>query len=343
MRETRKQVTTGSPHVVSCAETRNKKQAEGRQVTIFGPDCSSFQGVVDWHTVAQTCAFGWEKATEGTGYTNPRWAQSRIDMLAEARASGFIPGVYMFLDYGDGAAQADYFAQACGDLTGFAIAIDGEAAPNGNPTLAQAEAAVARLRQHYPGHPIIGYDPSWYWGGQTELFVDVLWASRYVGGSGSPAQIYPNVPASFWAPYGGRTPALLQFTNSATIPGISGPVDCSAFRGTAAELGALILPDPPPPPRKDADVYIVWGQVHAYLLSGGRSHQIQSQTDLNTYLAAGIPQVGSASGARMTSPEETQFLLDFPAGNPAITVNTPPVTVTFPELNVAVTGTITAA
>jgi len=45
-----------------------------------------------------------------------------------------------------------------------------------------------------------------------------------------------------WAPYGGRTPALLQFTNAATVPGVAGRVDCSAFRGTAAQLLAQLLP-----------------------------------------------------------------------------------------------------
>jgi lysozyme len=215
-------------------------------VTIFGPDCSSFQGQVDWHSVARSCAFGWEKATEGTGYVNPRWAQSKADMAAEAKASGFIPGAYLFLDYGDGAAQADWFAQVAGDLDGWAIAVDGERAPNGNPTLAQAQAAVARLRQHYPGHVITGYTPQWYWGSQSLFFVDVLWASHYVSGTGTPAQLYAKVDGAWWDSYGGLDPELLQFTSSATIPGVSGPVDCSAFRGTPAELAALILPHPPP-------------------------------------------------------------------------------------------------
>src|SRR4029077_8770580 len=46
-----------------------------------------------------------------------------------------------------------------------------------------------------------------------------------------------------WARYGGRAPALLQFTNAATVPGVSGRVDCSAFRGTAARLRDRLLPN----------------------------------------------------------------------------------------------------
>jgi hypothetical protein len=72
--------------------------------------------------------------------------------------------------------------------------------------------------------------------------VDVLWAANYVNGSGSPAQLFAKVIPSQWAPYGGRFPALLQFTDAATVPGVPGPVDCSAFRGTVAELRARLLP-----------------------------------------------------------------------------------------------------
>jgi hypothetical protein len=59
------------------------------------------------------------------------------------------------------------------------------------------------------------------------------------------------VPAAWWAPYGDRTPLLLQFTSAASVAGISGPVDCSAFQGSAAQFAAHVLrpkPAPLPPP-----------------------------------------------------------------------------------------------
>jgi hypothetical protein len=128
-------------------------------------------------------------------------------------------------------------------MAGFAIAVDVEPAAGSKPTAADAHACVARLRHLYPSHPVIGYIPHWYWGDQSTRFVDVLWASNYVTGTGPPATLYAKVTPGQWAAYGGRVPALLQFTNAATVPGVSGPVDCSAFRGTAAQLRARLLPD----------------------------------------------------------------------------------------------------
>jgi hypothetical protein len=166
-----------------------------------------------------------------------------------ADTSDFVPGVYLFLEDGAGAAQADWFAEHAGNLAGWAIAMDIERSGS-NPGMATALACAARLREHYPGHPLGGYIPHWYWGEQSTTFVPWLWASSYVSGIGSPAGLYSRVPPSYWAAYGGRIPELLQFTPGAVVPGVAGLVDCSAFRGTRDQLAELILPghQPPPPP-----------------------------------------------------------------------------------------------
>lgn len=193
------------------------------------------------------CAGGAEKVTEGTGYVNPFWASSKRAM-APLAVHGFVPAAYMFLDAGaPGADQAVWFWKNAGDLTGFGIAVDLERAPDGSPTRQQAVDAVGELRRRYPGHPVGGYAPHWYTGGEDLSFFDWLWASEYVSGSGDPGMLYKSVPATWWAPYGGRAPLLLQFTASATIAGIGGPCDCSAFNGTAAQLAAQILPARPAP------------------------------------------------------------------------------------------------
>jgi hypothetical protein len=111
----------------------------------------------------------------------------------------------------------------------------------------QARDAVAELRRRYPGHPVGGYAPHWYTGGADLSFFDWLWASEYASGSGDPAQLYKSVPATWWAPYGGKPPLMLQFTSSAAVAGVSGKVDCSAFPGTAAQLASRLLPAPPAP------------------------------------------------------------------------------------------------
>jgi GH25 family lysozyme M1 (1,4-beta-N-acetylmuramidase) len=216
--------------------------------TSFFVDCSSFQGTVSWARVAAVCAGGAEKVTEGTGYVNPFWAASKAAMRPLA-AHGFTPAAYMFLDAsGAGAEQAVWFWKNAGDLTGFGIAVDLERAPDGSPSRQQAVDAVGELRRRYPRHPIGGYAPHWYTGGEDLSFFDWLWASEYVNGSGDPGLLYKSVPATWWAPYGGESPLLLQFTSSASVAGVGGAVDCSAFQGTAAQLAARLLPAPPKPP-----------------------------------------------------------------------------------------------
>src|SRR5215475_8169868 len=208
---------------------------------LFGPDASSFQGDVNWGAVDASMAFGWEKVTQGTGYINPRWQFEKPEMLARARASGFVPGAYLFLEAGDGVAQADFFHRVAGDLTGFALAVDIEPSTT-RPGMATARSCVARLRQLYPAKPIVGYIPRWYWGSQDTTFVDVLWASNYVAAGPAGAQrLYESVGLFQWAGYGGKQVELLQFTDKAIIAGVAGPCDCSAFRGTPEQLRDLLL------------------------------------------------------------------------------------------------------
>src|SRR5258707_1101454 len=59
---------------------------------IFGVDAASMQQRVDWATVDSITAFGFEKTIQGTGYTNPYWADAKTQMLARAAATGFVPG-----------------------------------------------------------------------------------------------------------------------------------------------------------------------------------------------------------------------------------------------------------
>jgi GH25 family lysozyme M1 (1,4-beta-N-acetylmuramidase) len=209
--------------------------------TSYVVDCSSFQGVPAWARTAAVCIGGAEKVTEGTTYTNPDWDKSKAG-LKQVAAHGFVPLAYLFLDAGpSGSSQAQYFSSEAGDLTGCGVVIDMERS-SGSPTLAQAQDCAAELRKLYPGHPVGGYAPHWYTGGENLSFCDWLWASEYVDGTGDPALLYAQVPAAWWAPYGGKAPLLLQFTSSASIAGISGPADCSAFAGTAAGLAAHVLP-----------------------------------------------------------------------------------------------------
>lgn len=178
-------------------------------VVQFGIDASSYQGNVNWARVDATTSFGWEKVTQGSprtasgGYVNPFWAgpsgHAKRAMAARASATGFVPGGYLLLEHGDGAGQAEFFHAKAGNMARFAIAVDVEPATGSQPTTADAHACVARLRQLYPSHPLVGYIPHWYWDGRSTRFVDVLWASNYVTGTGSPADLYAHVTRGQWA------------------------------------------------------------------------------------------------------------------------------------------------
>jgi GH25 family lysozyme M1 (1,4-beta-N-acetylmuramidase) len=74
----------------------------------LGLDVSSFQGAVNWSTVAANGGkFAYVKATEGTYYQNPDFSQQYTGSFN----SGLIRGAYHFAtpNTTGGAAQADYF------------------------------------------------------------------------------------------------------------------------------------------------------------------------------------------------------------------------------------------
>ena len=74
-----------------------------------GLDVSSWQGNVNWSAVkANGARFAYVKATEGTSYTNPYFAQQYVGSYNV----GLVRGAYHFAlpDRSSGAAQANYFA-----------------------------------------------------------------------------------------------------------------------------------------------------------------------------------------------------------------------------------------
>jgi GH25 family lysozyme M1 (1,4-beta-N-acetylmuramidase) len=90
---------------------------------VYGLDVSAYQGDVDWTTVADDGAgFAYIKATEGTYYTNPYFAQQYVG----AYDVGLVRGAYAFAipNYSSGQAQADYLAD-----NGGAWSADGQTLP----------------------------------------------------------------------------------------------------------------------------------------------------------------------------------------------------------------------
>jgi hypothetical protein len=106
---------------------------------------------------------------------------------------------------------------------------------------ADINAFCDRLAAKMPKLRPIVYAPEWVYGDTLDGLRYPLWASRYVTGAGPASKLYPGDSSPRWAAYSGQTPAILQFTSSATIVGQT-TCDANAYRGTLAQLTALIAP-----------------------------------------------------------------------------------------------------
>ena len=225
---------------------------------IYGLDVAGYQHLPDWPRVkAAGISFAFSKVSQSTNYLNPTWVHNLSGMLG--LGAGFMPGAYHFLQQGtDPAAQARYFySHLGGHAKDLAVALDVETTTGSRPTASQAKAWVAEFKRLTNGHPVIGYLPGWYWqelGRPNLSFFDTLWQSHYVTTSGSPAHIFGSVPASWWGSYGGERVSVLQYTDKASVSGISGGVDANAFRGTVADLRALALGTAQPAPQPQPDL-----------------------------------------------------------------------------------------
>lgn len=109
------------------------------------------------------------------------------------------------------------------------------------PSLDEIKAFCDRLRARMPGLRPIVYGPKWCYGRDLTGLGYPLWASSYVKGKGSARQLYPGDHSRRWNAYSGAVPAILQFTSRATIAGQT-TCDANAFRGSLADLTALVAP-----------------------------------------------------------------------------------------------------
>ena len=191
-------------------------------MTVFFPDVSNFQAGlrIQPGTVALIA-----KASEGTYYTDASYAGFK----AQAAAVGSVFSAYHFLTAGNGAGQADYCHAIVGSTP---VMLDVEPENASRPTVADCAAFIARMRQL--GGRVWGvYYPRWYWsqtGGDLASLGVALIASGYPGG-------YSDTDAN-WNAYGGKAPDIWQYTDKQPYAGQS--VDFNAYRGTTAQLAALI-------------------------------------------------------------------------------------------------------
>jgi hypothetical protein len=198
-------------------------------MTIFFPDISSYEAglTIQPGTVAVVA-----KATEGTYYRDAQYAGFK----AQAAHVGAVFSAYHFLKAGNGAAQADYCHAMVGDTP---VMLDVETEGASKPTVADCAAFINRM--HALGGRVWGaYFPQWYWqqvgGNLASLGVAVV-SSNYTSYSDS---------GPGWAPYGGATPVIWQYTNAQSYGGQR--MDFNAYKGTVQQLAALINGSTTPTP-----------------------------------------------------------------------------------------------
>jgi GH25 family lysozyme M1 (1,4-beta-N-acetylmuramidase) len=174
------------------------------------------------------------KSSEGGSFVDSDFAAN----LAEARAAGLLVAAYHYVR-SDASAAAQ-------------VANVQRVVPRDVPVIPDVEAnsgGVALVREFVDRLRAAGYTvpltylPRWYWqqlGSPSLAGLPPLWSSRYPNNVvGTLQEEWADVPAGYWAGYGGLDVAVLQFTSSVRIAGHQ-PIDANAFRGTRDQLAALL-------------------------------------------------------------------------------------------------------
>lgn len=204
--------------------------------SVKGMDVSGYQGNVDWSGAwANGARFAYVKATEGTYYTNPYFAQQ----YNGSYDVGMIRASYHFArpDTTHGSVQADYFVDHGGgwsqDGKTLPGVVDLEYNPYGSTCygLSQAGMAswIASFRHEY--HTRTGRWPV--------IYTSTSWWSQCVGTSGNYSSSSPLWVARYASsvgtlPWPWTVYTFWQFADSGIFPG-----DQDTFNGTLSQLKAL--------------------------------------------------------------------------------------------------------
>jgi GH25 family lysozyme M1 (1,4-beta-N-acetylmuramidase) len=200
----------------------------GVLASVEGLDVSGHQGNVDWPgqwSVGRR--FVWVKATEGTGYKNPYFAQQYNGSYNQ----GFIRGAYHFAlpDRSSGAAQATYFSNNGGGWSGdgrtLPGALDMEYNPYGATCYGKTKASMTAWIKDFSDtyharwnkYPAIYTSTSW-WNqcvGSSFAATNPLWVARYSSTVGT-------------LPFGWSVYTVWQYSST--------PIDQNTFNGAYDRL-----------------------------------------------------------------------------------------------------------
>lgn len=206
---------------------------------LYGLDVSSYQGSVNWTSVKNSGKkFGFTKATEGNYYTD-RYLTANLSGM---KANGMYRGAYHFARPSiDPTVQADFFCNAVSKANGgnfhgvLQLVLDLEVSDSKTPAQVWSwtQTFIARVK-YRTGRPGIIYTGYYFWvdnvGNPNNNLNCPLWLAAYVS---NPSAYVPRA----WSTY-----TFWQYTDTGSVPGISGNVDLDQLNGTTSTLSALTIP-----------------------------------------------------------------------------------------------------
>jgi lysozyme len=198
---------------------------------VKGVDVSSYQGDIDWAVLSESgIRFAFIKATEGSGYVDPRFAEN----YKNAAETDLRIGAYHFFSYeSGGGTQADLFIATVPRVENMLPpVVDVEFygyyeqnPPSREAVIKELTVLIARLKAHYHLRPIIYASEESYRLYISNGFEDCdIWIRNVF--------TKPSMPDrrdwTFW-----------QYTDRATLDGYSGEeahIDMNVFVSTAEEF-----------------------------------------------------------------------------------------------------------
>lgn len=263
-------------------------------------------GNLDWHQVR---AAGVEVVCIRATYGDPagwhRDSRHFRDMARAARSAGLLVGAYHNLVRGTTASiarQVDWLRSEM-DAVGAVWAMqDVERYPELLTAGMQPQWEDAREWSDrwaaVDSRVCAHYLPRWIWTGylgrpDLRALRGPLVASRYPLGdaTGAHAALYSRAGADQgpgWDAYGGVVPALWQFSSSASVPGANAKTDVNAFRGTVAQLRALLTrEDDDVTPEQAKQLSDIWGALHAPVSSNANHTNERTLADLGALIVGG--------------------------------------------------------
>lgn len=220
-------------------------------MTIFGWDASHYDGPLSLDTLkrarAEGITFFTHKAFEGLQDTEGSMDDTA---LAAARDAGipFLGAYFVPRSNATPAAQVAAWMRALDagepwwrDFPGFFAQVDLEKWPYDSVSPAIGIECAKRLRDAMDRCAILYASHGQYMDTLT-AWDGPLWNADYVSSGNYPGDDWQPLHGSWrggWAPYSGKTPAILQYTSSKTIAGLT-TCDANAYRGSVADFAAMI-------------------------------------------------------------------------------------------------------